>query len=101
MQAAVDAVMPLVGELFQAHPTELRLAEAGVAVDPSSLRQEFDAVWAQVLEAGKLRPMSADTDLGADAPAGGAGRDGVHTTALDDILAEMQGVARSLPGGVW
>ncbi len=101
MQAAVDAVMPLVGELFQAHPTELRLAEAGVAVDPSSLRQEFDAVWAQVLEAGKLRPMSANTDLGADAPAGGAGRDGVHTTALDDILAEMQGVARSLPGGVW
>ncbi len=33
--------------------------------------------------------------------AGRAGRDGVHTEALGYLLAEMQHLARSLPGAVW
>ncbi|GAA3351966.1 phenylacetate-CoA oxygenase subunit PaaC [Amorphoplanes nipponensis] len=128
MQAAVDAVTPLIGELFRPHPTEVRLAAVAVAVDPSALRPEFDAVWAQVLKAATLRPAAdvpdeADSGVsasvaqdGADrggssgGPAGagrtdfapdGGGRDGVHTAALADILAELQGVARSLPGSEW
>ena len=125
MQAAVDAVTPLIDELFRPHPTELRLARDAVAVDPSTTRPEFDAVWAQVLEAATLRPApganpapdgesgrgAGRTATGAGAvsggdganPAsdGGNGRDGVHTDALTDMLAELQSVARSLPGGVW
>jgi ring-1,2-phenylacetyl-CoA epoxidase subunit PaaC len=97
MQAAIDAVTPLTGELFQPHPTELRLAGAAIAVDPSTVRDEFNAVWAQVLTAGKLR--AADADPGPQDE--GTGRDGVHTTALTDLLTELQSVARSLPGGVW
>jgi ring-1,2-phenylacetyl-CoA epoxidase subunit PaaC len=96
MQAAIDAVTPLVGELFLPHETELRLAEAGVAVDPAALRSEFDAVWAQVLTAATLRPGTDESD-----PVAGSGRDGVHTAALAEILTELQSVARSLPGGVW
>jgi ring-1,2-phenylacetyl-CoA epoxidase subunit PaaC len=94
MQAAVDAVWPLTGELFGTHPVEARLAAGGVAVDPVVLRDEFDAAWTQVLEAATLRrPQDGATAAG--------GRDGAHTPALAEILTEMQGVARSLPGGVW
>ncbi|MGW4947686.1 1,2-phenylacetyl-CoA epoxidase subunit PaaC [Actinoplanes sp. NPDC004185] len=95
MQAAIDAVTPLVGELFVPDEVEVRLARAAVAVDPSTTRTEFDAVWAQVLTAARLRPADAVVDEG------GTGRDGLHTPALTEILAELQGVARSLPGGVW
>jgi ring-1,2-phenylacetyl-CoA epoxidase subunit PaaC len=117
MQAAVDAVTPLIDELFRPHPIELRLAQDAVAVDPSTARSEFDTVWAQVLEAATLRqppgphPATSGSPVssgdagrdGADAARDGAhtGRDGAHTDALTDILAELQSVARSLPGGVW
>jgi ring-1,2-phenylacetyl-CoA epoxidase subunit PaaC len=33
--------------------------------------------------------------------AGKAGRDGVHTEAMGYLLAEMQHLARSLPGATW
>jgi ring-1,2-phenylacetyl-CoA epoxidase subunit PaaC len=98
MQAAVDAVTPLVGELFRPHPIETRLAADAVAVDPATVRGEFDAVWAQVLEAATLRPGPATT---GPVPTAEGGRDGVHSGAMTDILTELQGVARSLPGAVW
>jgi ring-1,2-phenylacetyl-CoA epoxidase subunit PaaC len=98
MQAAIDAVTPLVDELFVPDQVELRLAQAAVAVDPSTTRAEFDAVWAQVLTAATLRPLTAVVQQNGEA---GAGREGVHTPALTEILAELQSVARSLPGGVW
>ena len=95
MQGAVDAVWPLVAELFRADEIELRLAAAGVAVDPTGLREEFDAIWQQVLTAATLRPAESEGDAAA------GGRSGVHTPALVTILAELQGLARSVPGGVW
>jgi ring-1,2-phenylacetyl-CoA epoxidase subunit PaaC len=33
--------------------------------------------------------------------AGRSGRDGVHTEAMSYLLAEMQHLARSLPGATW
>ena len=95
MQAAIDAVYPLLAELFEPHEIERRLAVAGIAVDPASLRAEFDAVMAEVVKAATLR-------LPAGSPAEpGAGRDGSHTAALGEILAEMQELARAIPGGAW
>jgi ring-1,2-phenylacetyl-CoA epoxidase subunit PaaC len=96
MAAAMDAVLPAVGELFVAHPVEARLAAAGVAVDPGEVRAEFAAILAQVLSAATL-PVPPSLPDGA----GGSGRDGLHTPGLGEILAEMQSVARSVPGGVW
>jgi ring-1,2-phenylacetyl-CoA epoxidase subunit PaaC len=96
-QRAVDAAWPLIGELFAAHDVESRVAAAGVGVDPSGLRAEFDAVLEQVLEAATLRKPQSPTPA---APENG-GRAGVHTAALAELLAEMQGLARALPGGVW
>jgi ring-1,2-phenylacetyl-CoA epoxidase subunit PaaC len=83
-------------------------------VDPSVLRGEFDAAIAQVLDAATIETSEKITDAAArrpDGPAHGgqthdtgsgrSGRDGVHGPELTEILAEMQELARALPGGVW
>jgi ring-1,2-phenylacetyl-CoA epoxidase subunit PaaC len=98
MAAGLAAVAPLVSELFEPTAVERRLAAARVAVDPAELRPEFDAVLAQVLAEATLdRP---------DCPAlarvaGQAGRDGVHTEVMGYLLAELQSVARAMPGATW
>jgi ring-1,2-phenylacetyl-CoA epoxidase subunit PaaC len=95
MQAAIDALWPLTAELFRPHEIESRLATAGVAVDPSAIRNEFSGVIDHVLEAATLRRPADAGPLVAD------GRGGVHGPELAGILAEMQGLARSLPGSTW
>ncbi|MDQ4038900.1 MAG: phenylacetate-CoA oxygenase subunit PaaC [Actinomycetota bacterium] len=90
----LTAVWPYVDELFQPHELELRLAAVGIAVDPSTLRAEFDAVVAEVLSAATLRLPTVEP-----APAGG--RDGAHTRALSTLLTEMQSLARALPDATW
>ena len=95
---AVDglaAVWPYVDELFAANEVELRLAAAGIGVDPSSLRAEFNSVVAEVLSAATLAEPAR-----ADAPSA-RGRNGDHTEALTTLLTEMQGLARSLPDATW
>jgi ring-1,2-phenylacetyl-CoA epoxidase subunit PaaC len=98
MVAGFVAVAPLVPELFEATAVERRLAAIRIAVDPAQLRPEFDAVLGQVL---------AEATVGMpDAPAlarisGQAGRDGVHTEAMGYLLAELQSVARAMPGATW
>ncbi|HEV2779508.1 MAG TPA: 1,2-phenylacetyl-CoA epoxidase subunit PaaC [Actinophytocola sp.] len=98
MITGLRTVWPLVEELFTPHDIELRLAAAGVAVDPATLRSEVDGVLDEVLSAADLdRP-----DVPGMAPvAGRAGRDGVHTEAMGFLLAELQHLARSLPGATW
>ena len=87
-QAALDALWPLMGELFRPDPGAL------AAVDPGA----FDAVLDTVLATARLdRP-----DTAALAPVGGrTGRDGVHTEAMGYILAELQSVARAHPDATW
>ncbi len=97
-QAGLDAVWPFVEELFLAHPVETRLAEAGVAVDPASLRAALDADLEQVLPVATLtRPERAAVGL----VGGRGGRDGVHTEALGRVLAVMQSLARAHPEAAW
>jgi ring-1,2-phenylacetyl-CoA epoxidase subunit PaaC len=94
MLRAVADVWPYVGELFRDEPLTDALAEGGVAVRPSALREPFDAVIAAVFaEAGTETPT-------AFASAGG-GRRGRHAAPLGFILAEMQVLARAHPGATW
>ncbi|BCY07951.1 1,2-phenylacetyl-CoA epoxidase subunit PaaC [Actinoplanes sp. L3-i22] len=100
MAAAVAVTLPAAGELFQPHEVERRLAGAGVAVDPAVLRDEFDAVLAQVLTAATIDPASVPAEA-VPVEAVPAGRGGEHTAELTGILAEMQELARAVPGGTW
>jgi ring-1,2-phenylacetyl-CoA epoxidase subunit PaaC len=96
MEAGLAAVAPLVAELFVPSAVEERLT--GVAIDTADLRPEFDAVIDQVLtEAGLDWPEAA----GLAGVSGRAGRDGVHTEAMGYLLAELQSVARAMPGATW
>jgi ring-1,2-phenylacetyl-CoA epoxidase subunit PaaC len=87
-QAALDALWPLLGELFRPDPDALGRTDSGAV----------DAVLNTVLAtAGLDRPTAA-----ALAPVGGkTGRDGVHTEAMGYILAELQSVARAHPDATW
>jgi ring-1,2-phenylacetyl-CoA epoxidase subunit PaaC len=107
MREGLAATWPYVDELFRAHEVEARLAATGIGVDPASLREEFDAVIAEVLTAATLpaEPARADSGAGAAEVADGVvrdnGRGGVHTEALAPLLAELQRVARATPGATW
>jgi ring-1,2-phenylacetyl-CoA epoxidase subunit PaaC len=98
MQAALAAVWPFVDELFRPHPVELRLAAAEVGIDPSGLRAEFGDVIAAVLAEATLELPDVAPMAGVP---GQTGRDGVHTEAMRDLLAELQSVARAHPGATW
>jgi ring-1,2-phenylacetyl-CoA epoxidase subunit PaaC len=95
---AVTAVAPLVSELFEPTAVERRLAAAGVAVDVAELRSDFDAALAHVLAEATLDWPAAP---GLAMVSGQAGRDGVHTEAMGYLLAELQSVARAMPGATW
>ena len=85
---------PYVEELFRDDDLTGRLAEAGIAVAHSSLKEDFDRLTGEVLtEAGLEVP---------DVPAApGGGRQGKHSEHLGYILAEMQVLAREYPGAKW
>jgi ring-1,2-phenylacetyl-CoA epoxidase subunit PaaC len=113
------------GELFQSHEIELRLAAAGVGVDPADVRDEVTAVWTQVMDAAGLTPFpkagspkacspkagsldtgrseagSVDAAFSEAAGGGSSGRNGMHTFDMTEILDELQSVARQTPGGTW
>jgi ring-1,2-phenylacetyl-CoA epoxidase subunit PaaC len=67
-------------------------------VDPSQLLAEFADVIAHVLDKATLVWPAA---RGLAGVSGEAGRDGVHTEAMGFLLAELQSVARAIPGGTW
>jgi ring-1,2-phenylacetyl-CoA epoxidase subunit PaaC len=94
--AGLDRVWPLVAELFTTHEVERRLPT--VAVDPATVQSEVDDVLTQVLKAASLETPTVEP---MSPVAGKAGRDGVHTEAMGYLLAEMQHLARSLPGAKW
>ena len=98
MAEGLRAVWPLVDEIFLATSVERDMAAQGVGVDPSTVRDEFDRVLDTVLAAANLeRP-----DVGPfGAVAGRRGREGVHTTHMGFLLAELQSVARAYPDATW
>jgi len=98
MEAGLAAIAPLVPELFEASAVERRLQAARVAPDPAEVRSEYDAVIAEVLAAAGLDVPAAQGLAGVR---GQVGRDGVHTEAMGYLLAELQSVARALPGATW
>lgn len=93
-QAALDAIWPYAADLFAADKVEAELVASGVAVDPTSLRDSFDANIAEVVERATLR-------LPVDPYGRTGGRTGMHTEHLGHLLAEMQSLHRAHLGAEW
>ncbi len=94
MQRGLDNLWPYVPELFESDDLVRRLADAGVAVDPSTLDERVTAYVDSVLgEATLARP---DTNVRHS-----GGRRGLHTESMGYLLAELQHLARSHPGATW
>jgi ring-1,2-phenylacetyl-CoA epoxidase subunit PaaC len=97
--SAIDGLWPLWTELFETHPVETAVAEAGIGVDPAEVADEAGVILDQVFAAAGIdRPEGGLAGVGVH---GQKGRDGLHTEALSKLLAEMQVVARAHPEGRW
>jgi ring-1,2-phenylacetyl-CoA epoxidase subunit PaaC len=87
-------VWPYVAELFEDDELTARLAESRAAVEPSSLKKDFDRLTGEILAEAELEVPEVPA-------APGGGRRGNHSEHLGYILAEMQVLARQYPGASW
>ncbi len=94
MLHGLAVVWPYVDELFRDDELTGRLSDAGVSVQPSTLRADFDRLTGEVLTEAELEVPKVQ-------PAPGGGRRGLHSEHLGYLLAEMQVLAREHPGASW
>ncbi len=93
-QAALDELWPYTGELFERDAVEDVLIAAGIAVDPETLRAEWQRTVSGVLaEATLAAPEHTWMQSG--------GRSGRHSEHLGHLLATMQFLQRAYPGATW
>lgn len=93
-QAALDDLWPYAPELFEADDLDREAAASGFGVDPSTLRDDFDAAIDNVLARACLtRPPEHHGQRG--------GKSGLHSEFLGHILAEMQALQRRYPDARW
>jgi len=93
-QAALDELWPYAGELFERDAVEQDLVAEGIAVDPESLRAEWErSVDGVLAEATLAKPAAGWMQSG--------GRNGRHSEHLGHLLAEMQFLQRAYPGATW
>jgi ring-1,2-phenylacetyl-CoA epoxidase subunit PaaC len=94
MQDALDTLWRYAAELFDAD-----------AVDDAAAASGLGPRWADLHEPwlADMRAMLADARLPVPAASAfrSTGRQGVHSEHMGFILAEMQHLQRSFPGGVW
>ncbi len=95
MQAALDYLWPYVGEMFDGDEVDAAMVKAGIAPDPASLREEYDALVSKVLGQATLTiPTDTFHHKG--------GRTGyMHTEHLGHLLCSMQWLQRAYPGATW
>jgi len=92
-QAALEAVWPFAGELFEP-AADADLVQKGIACDPAALRPPWISYVTSVLAEATLEIPTTTW-----APTGG--RHGLHTEAFGYLLAEMQHLHRAHPGATW
>ena len=95
MQQALDLLYPYVGELFLGDDVDAEMAERGIAPDPASLRDAYDAQLASMLgEATLTIPEDRFSHKG--------GKTGTrHSEHLGHMLTQMQWLQRAYPDATW
>ena len=94
MKAALDALWPYFAEIFESDAIDEHAAASGLGPRWAELAADWRAEFAAVLDAAGLA-------LPADRPFRSTGKSGRHSEHLGYILAEMQHLQRTYPGGVW
>ena len=94
MQAALDRAWPDVAEMFEADAVDAAAVASGLGPSRAELRDDCLAAWTSCFNDARLtRP--------ADTAYRSTGTRGIHSEHLGPLLAEMQVLQRSFPGGVW
>ncbi len=94
LQSAVDGLWGYTSELFELDELEQGLVDAGVAVDRSTLKADWEkSVRATLSEATIDFPESDWSVRG--------GRAGLHTEHLGHMLSDLQFMQRAYPGLEW
>lgn len=96
-QRALDTLWPYTAELFVGGTGAAVATLAGATFDAAALRDDWQAGVVDVIAEATLA-FPAGVSLAA-APSGGRG--GRHTEHLEQMLTEMQSVARAHPGASW
>jgi len=93
-QTAIDDLWAYTGEMFEVDDSERGLIDAGIAIDPATLRQQWLETVSNVLrEATLTLPRSDWMQRG--------GRNGRHSEHLGHLLSELQSMQRTFPGATW
>jgi len=93
-QAALDDLWPYVAELFEADDLDREVAASGFGVDPSTLRNDFDAAVEEIIARATLKkPAERFGQRG--------GKRGLHSEHLGHILAQLQFLQRAYPDARW
>jgi len=94
MRQAVARLWPYAAELFETDAVDTAAAETGLGPMRVALKAEWDAIVAPVFaEAGlEIPPTGAFRSTGSR---------GIHSEHMGYLLAEMQVLQRSFPGGQW
>lgn len=93
-QAALNRLWPYTAELFESDAVEVAAAHSGLGVDCAQLHEPWQQSMAEVLAAATLEMPTAVAFRSS-------GKRGVHSEHMGFLLAEMQYLQRSYPGGVW
>ena len=94
MKQAVARLWPYTAELFETDAIDTAAAESGLGPLRVALKPGWDAI---------VEPVFAEAGLAIPAASAfrSAGSKGVHSEHMGYLLAEMQTLQRSFPGGVW
>ncbi|OIQ69516.1 1,2-phenylacetyl-CoA epoxidase, subunit C [mine drainage metagenome] len=94
IEAALDRLWPYSRELFQSDAIDDAASASGLGPRWAELREPWLAAVRDALDAAGLEMPAETTFLSA-------GRMGIHSEHMGHMLAEMQHLQRSYPGGVW
>jgi len=94
VQESLEQIWQFTAELFEMDEIDTELLNAGIGVDNTALKAQWDEIVNTTLKKAKLsRPEDAYMATG--------GKKGMHTEYLGFILAEMQYLQRAYPDAKW
>jgi ring-1,2-phenylacetyl-CoA epoxidase subunit PaaC len=93
-RTAIDDLWAFTGEMFEVDSSERALIDAGIAVDPASLRPQWLKTVSDIVNEATLALPRGDWMQQG-------GRSGRHSEHLGHLLSELQSMQRTFPGATW